>query len=552
MGAGTASRYLPVIKKYHVAIINREDPVFYRIQKGDLVIIARGANWQKQVYFAGIASSDIYSFSKDGIEGDYTIDLTDFVDLQNGPDIPFNKQCSGGASRNPGAVYQLQGSNDGDSAVIHAVLSVIKQEKEKMLVENIKKVLEQSRNLILTGAPGTGKSFLAKQVAQAMTGDDETTPAEQSHITFVQFHPSYDYTDFVEGLRPTPPPVSEENCNIGFALKDGTFKSFCRKAVTALLDKGQDNFESAWQRLVDTLNEKGFLKIENLSNKGEFEIELDKTGTELVSRTYASESAKASHNWIDGRSKLFKKDQLYNIYRGVSGVPNGGHDNYRKAIIKNMMKDFGLLEYKVGVKNVGKKQNYVFIIDEINRGDIAKIFGELFFALDPGYRGEIGRVKTQYTNLIDKNDIFKAGFYIPENVYIIGTMNDIDRNVESMDFAIRRRFTWKKITPEDTQDAILSGLEENTAKEAKIRMDALNAAIRDEKAQLGEIFCIGAAYFKKLDDTPDKWKNLWDYHLNPLLEEYVRGLPEADTMKTKFHDAYKENEQADADTNAQG
>jgi len=415
-------------------------------------------------------------------------------------------------------------------------------------------LLNNCHNLILTGAPGTGKSFLAKKIAQAMTGDDETTPAEQSHIGFVQFHPSYDYTDFVEGLRPTASAALGEKCNIGFGLEDGTFKSFCRKAITASPNNGQDNFDSAWKQLVDTLKEKQFLKIANLSNKGELEIELNEDETGLASRTYASDAEKASHNWINGGSKFFSKDQLYNVYRGLPGVPKEGHDNYRKAVIKTMEKDFGLLEYKAA--GVGK--NYVFIIDEINRGDIAKIFGELFFALDPGYRGETGRVETQYNNLIDKDDIFKAGFYIPQNVYIIGTMNDIDRNVESMDFAIRRRFTWKKITPEDTQDVILSGLEENTAIEAKKRMDSLNKAIRAEEPQLGENFCIGAAYLKKVDDfmkvddTQDKWKNLWDYHLNPLLEEYVRGLPDANKMLKKFEDAYNGKAQDDANTNIQG
>ncbi len=85
----------------------------------------------------------------------------------------------------------------------------------------------------------------------------------------------------------------------------------------------------------------------------------------------------------------------------------------------------------------------MFIIDEINRGEISKIFGDLFFSIGPGYRGPSGRVMTQYQNLVkDDDDAFKDGFYIPENVFIIGTMNDIDRSVESMDFAFRRRFAF--------------------------------------------------------------------------------------------------------------
>ncbi len=303
--------------------------------------------------------------------------------------------------------------------------------EEERRMEELKQLLGKCHNLILTGAPGTGKSFLAMQLANALTGDSRDTPPSKRHSAFVQFHPSYDYTDFVEGLRPTS---SGKDGNIGFERKDGIFKEFCKNAIS---EESSD-------------------------------------------------------------------------------------------------------------------QKYVFIIDEINRGDIAKIFGELFFAIDPGYRNAENRIpiKTQYQNLIqDQNDPFKDGFYIPDNVYIIGTMNDIDRNVESMDFAVRRRFTWKQIAPEDTQDAILAGLGAATD-DAKKRMNRLNAAIRAEKSQLGENFCIGAAYFKKIDTTQKKWDNLWYYHLAPLLAEYVRGLPDAEKMIEIFKKEYEGN-QANVNTTAQ-
>ena len=105
-----------------------------------------------------------------------------------------------------------------------------------------------------------------------------------------------------------------------------------------------------------------------------------------------------------------------------------------------------------------RKETAVFVIDEINRGEISKIFGELFFCIDPGYRGEVGKVKTQYCNLWKDSDCFGGhkAFFIPENVYIIGTMNDIDRSVESMDFAMRRRFAFKEIQASETMEMIRS------------------------------------------------------------------------------------------------
>ncbi len=170
-----------------------------------------------------------------------------------------------------------------------------------------------------------------------------------------------------------------------------------------------------------------------------------------------------------------------------------------------------------------EKKKYVFIIDEINRGEISKIFGELFFAIDPGYRGETGKIKTQYNKLLENTgDIFEDGFFVPENVYIIGTMNDIDRSVESMDFAMRRRFAWKEIKSDDRKE-ILNDLDNK--EEALQRLSSLNDAI--EKIEgLNSSYHIGPAYFKKLknyEDKENKWDLLWEYHIKGLLYEYLRG-----------------------------
>ena len=123
------------------------------------------------------------------------------------------------------------------------------------------------------------------------------------------------------------------------------------------------------------------------------------------------------------------------------------------------------------------ENDYFFIIDEINRGELSKIFGELFYAIDPGYRGEKGKVKTQYQNLINKDNVFADGFFVPENVYILATMNDIDRSVESMDFALRRRFAWKEIKPEDRLEMLSEELDHDTCEKAIRVMNALNKEI---------------------------------------------------------------------------
>lgn len=180
------------------------------------------------------------------------------------------------------------------------------------------------------------------------------------------------------------------------------------------------------------------------------------------------------------------------------------------------------------------------IIDEINRGEVSKIFGELFYAIDPGYRGKTGvLVQTQYQNLVPESDVFAKGFYVPENVYILATMNDIDRSVESMDFAMRRRFTWQEVTPADTQE-MLDSL--NCADKAKDVMNRLNQVIADTDG-LGAAYMIGPSYFLKLKENGGDFDKLWTMNIEPLLKEYLRGFRKATDTLGRFKAAYyKETE----------
>ena len=192
------------------------------------------------------------------------------------------------------------------------------------------------------------------------------------------------------------------------------------------------------------------------------------------------------------------------------------------------------------------RKPFVFIIDEINRGEASKIFGELFYAIDPGYRGKKEQlVQTQYQNLVPETDVFAKGFYVPENVYILATMNDIDRSVESMDFAMRRRFTWKEVTPADTEE-MLDTLP--CAKEAKATMQRLNKAIADTDG-LGAAYMIGPSYFLKLKDNGGDFNKLWKMNIEPLLKEYLRGFRKTPEILAKFNKAYfNTNESQATDT----
>lgn len=560
-GSGTHERFLKIIEQEHVAIIGYASDdgranTFYSIRDGDLIIIARGANWNKQCYFAGIADGNDWFVRN--VEGEpypekYARKLRGFVDLR-GVKVPFNTECKGGESANPHRTCSRIGGSPADDAVIMFVKTLADKALLQEANMNYIELLKQSKNLIFTGAPGTGKTYLARQIARSMVLNEAEKKLPQNAInklidertSFVQFHPSYDYTDFVEGLRP----IQGDGGQIGFRRQDGEFKKLCKIAIKDDVAGEEDNFDEAWDSLVDIIEDSDEHRIDipYLTKDATFPVEINKNGDGLASRLY---DPTQPDGYVHGRSKFMNKEQLRRVYHGQAGTPKRGYDNYRKAIVEFMKKDCGLKHYVAGKpKTADERCKYVMVIDEINRGDISKIFGELFYAIDNGYRGPNGKVKTQYQNLVDKNDPFFNGFYVPENVYIIGTMNDIDRNVESMDFAIRRRFAWEEIKPEERFDAMMSGLKDSTEtsvpediiKQAKGRMDGLNSAICDKKHGLGSAYQIGPSYFMKIADyTGDanvRFEALWTHHLKPLLMEYLRGMPNADDTIKNLKYAY--------------
>lgn len=461
-----------------------------------------------------------------------------------------NDECADMLSR----ISKTAGLDKGDST---AVLKKFIEFKKSLIVASVSAIpgspfvlpicykaqysqcLLASKNIIFRGAPGTGKSYLAKATAADIVSNgtktkyDELSEEEKKQIEFVQFHPSYDYSDFVEGLRP----VVDESGNMSFKLYPGVFKQFVEKARKNYENSKKDSAELAVEYSVDKKLE-DFL--DNYISSGNFltimrgnKFVIDSYDEKYVN-IYIPDNKKTANVRIslsDIKQLLIsgqKFDTIKDIRIFFGRNYNLQQDSYVHSIYKAVSEVTTLDAIAPTQKEELKK--YVFIIDEINRGEISKILGELFFSIDPGYRGKEGSVSTQYANLHPSEK-----FYIPENVYIIGTMNDIDRSVDTFDFAMRRRFRFVEIKADENISMLKDlGVRKD---QAIARMKALNAQIA-ATPDLNENYQIGAAYFKKLEDPNLTFDQLWTDYLQPLLQDYINGMYEASNIMKDFEKAY--------------
>lgn len=366
-------------------------------------------------------------------------------------------------------------------------------------------------NQILYGPPGTGKTYNTINKALSIVdpeylskyGLDRTKVKDRfdelvikNRIGFVTFHQSFSYEDFVEGLK-----ANSDNGLLSYSVEPGVFKTFCDRASSSNAQViSVDAFENAVLQLQEKYEEaEDRIEMETIRGK-KFEIEyaggatfkIFPHSTESTDPKYVASIANVRKLYLTGSKK-----GIYNT-------------SYVEGFLVYLKKHFGLKEYVADVVNhESMSQPFVLIIDEINRGNISNIFGELITLIEPSKRAggaEALSVKLPYS---------KESFSVPSNLYIIGTMNTADKSLAQVDIALRRRFEFTEMMPKDEllSDVFVKGID--IAKLLKTINQRIELLYDREHT-------VGHSFFLPLKNEPsiERLGRIFELEILPLLEEY--------------------------------
>ncbi len=359
------------------------------------------------------------------------------------------------------------------------------------------RVLSKIKNIILYGVPGVGKthtitklvrlieegksdSEIFSEIRNKVISDEDFSDDLKEGMAFVTFHQSFGYEDFIEGFRPN------EEGNI--ELVDGVFKRLASQARENLMQSQTTNvvpFREALHRLLkDKIENEEIVKID-LKRADSYYLIYDYNDRTIF---FEKQNGDKSHSLsIRTLERMYREER--------NDIIQGGLAPYYNPLLDKLLQ----IKHSGGQTTVERK-NYYLVIDEINRGNISKIFGELITLIEEDKRDRL-EVTLPYS---------KEPFSVPSNLYIIGTMNSTDKSIALIDVALRRRFTFLKMEPKPEL------IEYQKAKKVFAKLNDFL------KERLGEDHLIGHSYFMKVQDEDDL-SFVLDYKIKPLLEEYFYG-----------------------------
>lgn len=441
-----------------------------------------------------------------------------------------------------------------DEKFRETIMDVITSTPRQYADEMIENILLNKKQIILQGAPGTGKTFKTAELAVAICDGKFTDFSNRSvvmnrynelktegRIAFTTFHQSMDYEEFVEGLKP----VSTSN-GVTFEAKAGLFKEICDRALLKTISLSKNiSTELEYDDIYDSL-------IERIQS-GEIKELPTKTGQKIIDLKITSQNniqfkgqESGSRSYMVSKERLRKLFLHFDTITAVDGIKNindevrdvigGCHSSAYWAVLKYIVDNKnGVDEETVDLDNLSSKdkesavqvfintpaekrasnqntQNYVLIIDEINRGNISRILGELITLLEADKR--IG----EQNELTAKLPYSQKEFGVPSNLYIIGTMNTADRSVGYIDYAIRRRFGF--VTIKSDFNEIASTLNGTVRPVAEALYKAVENLMKQVSPEFNtEDLMIGHSYFIAKDMSELELK--LEYEIKPLLREYA-------------------------------
>lgn len=457
------------------------------IKEGDIVYIYSG-----EPIAAIVVKTEVENISQDK----RTIDLR-FLKFTN------QNKLSKAILENYEGLKSIQGKREIKSQEsINYILNNEDINKDTTLEKN--DTLQQKReflslNQILYGPPGTGKTYSvvrkALEIIEGNASDDRSKfkeYIEKEQIKFITFHQSYGYEEFVEGIK-----AETKNDNVSYRIEDGAFKRICKRAngdKILLKDAKEELTEDGFKKLYKNYVDKLPLFSNNTYGKI-LETPTDKQPFYLYKYNQFSILIKPQNS---NDPKTISCDKLIKV---IFHNDNYGMPSYEPVIIQDILGQ----EYE-SYKANHINQNYILIIDEINRGNISKIFGELITLIEPSKR--LGADD----EIIVELPYSKEKFGVPSNLYIIGTMNTADRSIALMDTALRRRFEFVEMMPEydKLNETIIEG----------INIGEMLKAINERIEYLYDRdHMIGHAYFINVADM-ETLANVFKNKILPLLQEY--------------------------------